>query len=278
MNDGQYSLRINNQLEEVLYIDQTELVVLDHPAELELFPNERLMPGPPFPEFKVFAAQQARPPKAAWDHQGRDVKPLLAKVDRNYLDDFALLPYKGYAQEHELILDLGDLGTSRQVQLLMTAWIDYADSTANFKAAQVGAKLVPPYLQVRDARGQWQTVISRMGFPAGLPKTMVVDLTGKFLSRDTRVRIVTSMRIYWDQILVNTFSGFPDYQLHRLSASKADLRYAGFPREFSPDGKKPLIYDYDWIDPIAPWKSHAGSYTRFGDVTPLLRLRRMINT
>jgi hypothetical protein len=32
-----------------------------------------------------------------------------------------------------------------------------------------------------------------------------------------------------------------------------------------------LIYDYDWIDPAAPWKSHTGSYTRFGDVTPLLR-------
>jgi hypothetical protein len=78
------------------------------------------------------------------------------------------------------------------------------------------------------------------------------------------------MRISWDQILVNTFSGSPEYRLHRLSASKADLRYAGFPREFSPDGKKPFIYDYDWIDPIAPWKSHAGSYTRFGNVTPLL--------
>jgi tetratricopeptide (TPR) repeat protein len=270
-NDGQYSLRINNQLEEVLYIDQTELVVLDHPAGMELFPNERLMPAPPFPEFRVFAAQEARPPKAAWDHRGRDVLPLLTKVDRNSPDGFVLLPYKGYAEEHELILDLGDLTPSPQVQLLMTAWIDYADSTANFKASQVGAKLVPPYLQVRDAQGHWQTVISSMGFPAGLPKTMVVDLTGKFLSADTCVRIVTSMRIYWDQILVNTLSGSPHYRLYRLSPSRADLRYAGFPREFSPDGKKPLIYDYDWIDPAAPWKSHTGSYTRFGDVTPLLR-------
>ena len=48
------------------------------------------------------------------------------------------------------------------------------------------------------------------------------------------------------------------------------MRYAGFPREFTPDGRRPLIYDYDWIDPIAPWKSHTGDYTRFGDVTPLL--------
>ena len=78
-----------------------------------------------------------------------------------------------------------------------------------------------------------------MGFPAGLPKTMVVDLTGKFLSADTCVRIVTSMRIYWDQILVNTFAGSADHRLHRLSPLSADLRYAGFPREYSPDGKRP---------------------------------------
>jgi len=270
LKDGRYSLRINNQLEEVLFIDQTELVAVDHPAGVELFPNERLMPGPPFPEFKLFAAQNARPPKKAWDHQGHDVLPLLAKIDRNTPRDFKLMPYKGYAEEHSLTLDLGDAASAPQLQLLLTAWIDYADSTANFKASQTGAKLVPPYLQARNKQGQWETIIPKMGFPAGLPKTMVVDLTGKLPAGSSEVRIATSMRIYWDQILVNTFAGATDHKLYRLLPLSADLRYAGFPREYSPDGKRPLIYDYDWIDPVAPWKSHAGDYTRFGDVTPLL--------
>ena len=273
LRDGRYSLRMNNQLEEVLFIDQTELVAVDHPVGVELFPNERLMPGPPFPRFKLFAAQNARPPRKAWDHQGRDVLPLLTAVDRNTPQNFKLLPYKGYAEEHSLTLDLGDVASAPQLQLLMTAWIDYADSTANFKASQTGAKLVPPYLQAKDKRGQWETVIPSMGFPAGLPKTMVVDLTGKLPVGSSEVRIVTSMRIYWDQILVNTFPGVADQKLHRLSPMSADLRYAGFPREYSPDGKRPLIYDYDWIDPVAPWKSHAGDYTRFGTVTPLLDAR-----
>jgi hypothetical protein len=273
LKDGKYSLRMNNQLEEVLFIDQTELVAVDHPAGIELFPNERLMPGPPFPEFKLFASQDARPPKRAFDHQGRDVLPLLTTIDRDTPRDFKVLPYKGYAEEHSLTLDLGDAASAPQIQLLLTAWIDYADSTANFKASQTGAKLVPPYLQARNKGGQWETVVPSMGLPAGLPKTMVVDLTGKLPAGSREVRIVTSMRIYWDQILVNTFSGAADHKLHRISPLNADLRYAGFPREYSPDGKRPLIYDYDWIDPVAPWKSHAGDYTRFGDVTPLLGLR-----
>jgi tetratricopeptide (TPR) repeat protein len=277
IKDGGYSLKVNNQLEEVLYIDQTELLALDHPAEVEVFPNERLMPEPPYPSFKVFAAKNAVVPKAAWDSHGNNVLPLIAKVDRTYPDSFRLLPYKGYAEEHDLILDLGDFSATSNVNLLMTAWIDYADSTANFKAAQKSgpraeaAKLVPPYLQVKNKKGDWETAIPSMGFPAGLPKTMLVDLTGKFLSDDHRVRIVTSMRIYWDQILVNTFSGSPEIRQYRLVPKRAELRYAGFPRESSPDGRKPLIYDYGWIDPVAPWKSHTGDYTRFGEVTRLLQ-------
>ena len=273
VRDGRYSLRINNQLEEVLYIDQTELLVLDHPQELELFPNERLMPGPPYPPFKIHAARGARPPVSARDHQGRDVLPLIRRVDRKYPDRFRLLPFKGYAEEHALVLDLGDLSGQTRVTLLMTAWIDYADSTANYQASQSQTRLVPPYLQVKDQGGEWRTVIPQMGFPAGLPKTMVVDLSGKFLTDDFRVRIVTSMRIYWDRILVNTYAEQPTLRQHRLSPQSADLRFRGFPREYSPDGGHPLIYDYDWIHPTAPWKSHIGHYTRFGPVTELLSSR-----
>ena len=273
VRDGRYSLRINNQLEEVLYIDQAELLVLDHPEELELYPNERLMPGPPYPQFKIYASRGARPPVSARDHRGRDVLPLISREDRKYPDRFRLLPFKGYAEEHALVLDLGDLSDQTRVSLLMTAWIDYADSTANYQASQSQAKLVPPYLQVKDQRGDWRTVIPQMGFPAGLPKTMVVDLSGKFLTDDYRVRIVTSMRIYWDRILVNTYPELPTLRRHRLSPQSADLRFRGFPREYSPDGRRPLIYDYGWIHPTAPWKSHIGNYTRFGPVTELLHSR-----
>src|SRR5262245_45875640 len=268
--DGVYSILMNNQLEEVIYFDAVRLLAVDHPADVEVYPNERLMPVSPYPEFKIYATRGARPPAKAFDDKGADILPLIKGVDRRYPEDFEKLKFKGYAKEHAITLDLGDVKNARRVLLILTAWIDYADSTSNMAAGQAGVGITPPYLQVKNARGEWQTVIPQMGFPAGLPKTMTVDLTGKFLCGDSQVRIVTSMRIYWDQILVDTFDGDAPARITKLDPLRADLRWRGFPREYSPDGRKPLIYDYSVIEPSAPWKAHLGNYTRFGDVRELL--------
>lgn len=271
LKDGRVEITMNNQLEEVILFDQLELVVVDHPADYEVYPDEKLLPGPPYQPFRLFSAAGARPPKSAVDWAGRDILPRISAIDRVYMELPNLLPFKGYAEEHSLTLDLGDT-TGDEPVLLLHAWIDYADSTSNLAAAQAGVRLVPPYLQVLDGAGQWVTVIERMGFPAGLPKTMTVDLSGKFLSSARKVRIVTSMRIYWDQILVADGVSGDDLRIHRIAAAAADLEYRGYPLFYSPDGRQPKIYDYD-RDMSAEWKVHVGAYTRFGDVRPLLAER-----
>ena len=45
-------------------------------------------------------------------------------------------------------------------------------------------------------------MVQDMGIPSGKPKTIVVDLTGKFLSRSRKLRIVTNLCVYWDEIFL----------------------------------------------------------------------------
>ena len=269
LKNGRLGITLNNQLEEIIFFDKLELVAVDHPAEFEVYPDEKLLPGPPYDTHRLLTFQSPRLPVSATDGKGRSVLHQIRVIDRVYAALFDSGPFKGYADLHELVLDLGNTEDER-VLLLMHAWIDYADSTSNLAASQAGLELVPPYLQVEDDSGRWVTVLSRMGFPAGLPKPMTVDLTGKFLSPSRRVKIVTNMRIHWDQILVESSPARRDFRTARLAPLVADLHFRGFPEFSSPDGRLPKTYDYSNRSQVAPWKTHVGAYTRYGDVRPLL--------
>ena len=263
---GRYELRVTNELEEALFIDRLQLVSVAHPAGVEVHPNEGLG-NPTASEFKLYAARAARPPRRAEDDRGRDVLAQIAKLDRTYADGFRLRPIRGYAEDHALTLDLGSV--SDRPLLLMTGWTDYAFSSDNVAASQQGLALKAPALQVKDAHGKWQTVIENVGIPVGRPQTVAVDLAGKFLSASREVRVVTNMRIYWDQILAADADP-ARLRVERADAAVADLRWRGFSAEVTPDGREPYLYDYARASDISPWKALPGRYTRFGDVRELL--------
>lgn len=266
--NGRYEFRITNELEEVLYVDHLQMVAVAHPADVEVYPNEGMI-DPPLPPFKLYKTRNAHLPVSAIDDKGNDVLNRIASIDRKYPDDFNLHKIRGYAEEHTLTLDLGKPSDGQTV-LLMTAWTDYAFSSDNLAASHSGLSLTPPAIQVKNAQGNWQTVIADMGIPVGRPQTVTVDLTGKFLTADREVRIVTNMRIYWDQILVDTSSGNFPTQLTRLNALTADLHWRGFSAEITPDGREPYGYDYEKVSAVSPWKTFAGHYTREGDVRELI--------
>ena len=268
--DGAFELRWVNQLEEVLGYDKASLIAVDHPAEVDVFPNERLLPAPPYPEPRLYAVRDARPPTEAIDHRGNDITQSIAEKDRLYPSELMMLPFKGYAERHSLTLDLGEIVDGEHVVLLLYGWIDYTDSSSNLAAWQAGVSVRTPYLEVEDGESGFRMAIEQMGFPAGLPKTMLVDLKGIVDARHRRVRITTSQRIYWDQILVATVVPDIDLQVTELAPDRAELGFRGYPASVNPDGRAPNIYDYSRISPTEVWDQHQGNYTRYGDVRGLV--------
>jgi tetratricopeptide (TPR) repeat protein len=264
---GRYELRVTNELEEVLFLDRVELLAVTHPAEVEVFPNEGMTRAPKKP-FRLYAARDLRPPRAATDDDGHDVRPRLLRLDRQFVDGFPLLPVRGYAKEHGLVLDLG--GDTEPTLLLLTGWTDYAFSSDNVAAEQQGLTLHPPSLQVEDASGRWQTAIEDIGIPVGRPQTVAVDLTGLWRGKSRRVRILTSMRVYWDEARVGRLVEGTSVRTTAVAPQVALLRERGFSAETTPDGREPIGYDYARVSLTSPWKLVPGRYTRPGDVRELL--------
>ena len=264
-HNGRYELRVTNELEEAIFFDELALVAVAHPEGTEIYPNEGLVvPAPPF---KLYTTVDAWPPLTAVDNHGHDVSQQIARIDREYIDDFITNKFRGYAEEHTLTMTLPQ---GERTRLLLTGWTSYAWSSDVLAASQASKTLFPPALQVKDKQGEWQTVIENIGIPVGRPQTVVVDLTGKFLSASREVRIVTNMRIYWDQILVDISSRDVPVQLTKLTATVADLRWRGFSEEYYPNRVEPMSFLYDRVSATSPWKVMTGSYTRLGDVRELL--------
>jgi hypothetical protein len=265
--DGRYELRVTNELEEALFADQFQLMVVDHPDNTDVYPNEG-MTDPPRPD-KLFTTTNAHPPLSAVDNHGANVLDRITQIDRRYPDNFKLDRVRGYAEQHTLTMDLGQAKPGRTL-LLLNGWTDYAWSSDNVAASQAKKEMMLPALQVKDKHGDWKTVIDDIGIPVGRPQTVTVDLTGKFLSSSREVRIVTSMRIYWDRILVDNSSGVQATRIARLDPSQATLKWRGFSDEVSPDGREPYGYNYEKVSFTSPWKVMTGRYTREGDVRELL--------
>jgi hypothetical protein len=267
--DGRYEIRITEELREVSYLDQIKLIAVDHPADLELFTNDKFK-SPPFPEFRLFGVRNRIYPRKAIDHAGRDVRQSLLHRDRVYPSGFRR-DYSGTAEQHHLDLDFGPAAPGNRAVLILNGWVDWADGSTFLQTAQARKDLVLPYLQVKDRTGQWQTVIADMGIPAGKPKTIAVDLTGKFLSDSREIRIVTNLCVYWDEIFLGEQSAAPPVRQTELAPQAADLRFRGFSKPtIDPTRKQPEAFDYHQWMPVSMWNPTHGNYTRYGDVRDLV--------
>jgi hypothetical protein len=172
-----------------------------------------------------------------------------------------------------LILDPGYIGKNRNLFLFLNGWIFPTDASINVAISQSSTlKVVRPFVQVINKKGEWETVIENLGFPMGKDKTVIADLSGKFLSADHRIRIRTNMEIYWDYIFFSeNITNTPTVETV-LNPVAADLHYRGFSHSFRKGGRYgPHWFDYSSVDKTTRWRDLSGNYTRYGDVLPLLK-------
>ncbi len=266
---GNYVFQLTDEMREADFFDQVKLVAVDHPANEEIYANEiySANPGPP----SLYTVPDKRFPVSAVDDQGRDVLPLLLTQDGRYPTNFARNRILGMADLHSLTLDLGDLPANAPASLWLNGWVFWTDSNgARALESNRQLQMISPYLQVRDADGKWVTVIDDMGLPSGTNRTMRVDLTGKFLSADRHVRIVTNLCVYWDQIFFTTHES-PAPAPIAVPLIDADLHYRGFSALASDtEHVKPDTFNYQQVMTTAPWNPLRGHYTRYGSVEKLL--------
>ena len=268
--DGKYALQFTTELWESPYLDNINLVVLDHPESVDVYINETFIP-PPYPPFRIYSVANKYLPLSAVDQLGNDLRNTVLDQDQEYTMHLTPATYQGITELHDLILDFGDLDHADSIFLFLQGWLFPTDASINVNISQASVtSLIFPQLQVVDRHGNWKTVIDNLGFPKGKNKTMIVDLTERFISADYRIRIRTNMQIYWDHIFIATDVTNNDLAVVSLQPISADLHYRGFSTVSRKDFSSPHIPDYYDITTGQKWRDLTGTYTRYGDVLPLL--------
>ncbi len=295
------SFRFMEPLEEAVYLDQVRLLAVDHPANVDAYPNEYFASNPPYPEFKVVVSRDPQLPAGAWDEHGHNVLPDL-KAHR-YFGDFALTQFLGFARPHTLTLDLGQPYAGGPLWLLMHGEVEYFSANSMYAASQAGIQAIAPYVEAlvgngNGASGNWKRVVDDMGFPAGGPRTMTADLTGKLPRGTRKIRITTNLQIYWDSILIDRTeqsvapasgrlsggrptdresdlpsqepAGGRRYVLTSVPLIRADLEHHGYPLKIEGTPPGNVNYIYERVSATGPYTRPQGTYTRYGDVLPLL--------
>jgi len=267
--NGKLSLRFMEPMEEVNYIDQLRVVAVDHPENVEVNPDERFLDDPPFASGRVVATEGARLPVGAWDGEGRDVLDTLSRRDHSFASGFTVAPYDGFANLHALTLDLGEVKQGAPLRLLMTGYVNYFSATSLYAAWQAGVKPVSPYVEAQLADGTWKRIAEDAGFPAGLERTIVVDLTGKLPVGARKIRLTTNLQIYWDQVLVDQ-SADAQTRATEVPLATATLHFRGYPKQMEGVSPGDLDYDYNTVSLTGPFQHQRGNYTHMGDVRELL--------
>jgi len=271
--DQKYQIQITAELWETIYFDHLKILAIDHPAEVDIFLNERFS-APPFPGLNIYQVLNKKIPVSVVDGYGMDLQSLINRKDNQYITNFKKEKFQGLTELHDLIIDFGEIDPQKDLLLFLNGWIFPTDASINVALSQNKAfQVQPPFLQVINKEGKWETVVKDIGFPAGKDKTLVVNLRGKLPDpSNPKIRIRTNMEIYWDQIFYSNEVVGEEMASISLDVEKADLHYRGFSATYRKGGRYgPFWFDYSRVTKKPKWRDLEGRYTRYGNVKSLLQ-------
>lgn len=268
--NGNYELNFTTELWETPYLDNVKLMVIDHPDSVDIYINETFIP-PPYPPFRIYSVSNKMLPNVAIDNLGNDLRSALLLPDEKYIDHLTPSDYQGITELHDMILDFGDLSNLDSVYLFMKGWLFPTDASINVNISQSSStELMFPNLQVVNKGGEWESVFNNIGFPKGKNKTMIFNLTDKFISNDYRIRIQTNMQIYWDNVFISPNVNNKDIRISELQPIHANLHFRGYSKISRKSFSSPHIPDYYHTTSNQKWRDLTGRYTKYGDVLSLL--------
>jgi hypothetical protein len=273
-HNGQYEIRITEELREVLYLDQARLIVVDHPAGTIMAPTSKMHASRPFPPHELWTLRPRSTLKQAKRNDGLDATELLAASDARMVGPERLREpqLRGLAEAFGITLDFGELPVSEPVVLVLTGWLRFGGGMANI-AGSLDPNLPFPFptLEAELPDGSWKRVPVDVGVPAGKTKTILVDLENKLPSGARRLRLTTAFELYWDSVSLCVKTSSRENREINLRPNQSDLHWHGFSEFASLPDWLPLTPEYDRLRDAPPWRrTPSGWCTRYGAVDELI--------
>ena len=261
-----YDVILLQKWDELFYLDTVYMIVVDHPAEVDVYSTMVNYVNQAFPsEIYTVSKNNLLTPISAINENGEDVLSLISQLDGIFTPGSNGLasPSWDNIQLNQLTLDLGDLSDTEEIKLVINGMVDwgapeyYYDWIDGFMEAFAeglvsnGTQIYPaPYMEVMDSNGNWVRVPQDRQMPTPsdyVARSFAVDLTGLFPKgvSEYKIRITNFFNVTFDYIGVDT-SPQKNIKVQRINPSAT------------------LHQEFVNI-PFA-----TGNFTKYGDVTQLV--------
>lgn len=246
--DGYYDMTITQNWDEIGYVDSAKLVVVEHPSDVDVYSTKATYLYELDEQGIIYTvSKNPDAPISCITGDGEDVLSKILKRDG--------VTTAGNEFTWDILeLDLGDLSDAEEIKLVVAGTIIY--SSGEDQGAWAGQffnkpgekPFPPPYMEVKDAEGNWVPVLDNKQFPLldVTPDCFVVNLTDVFLTEDYSLRINTFFNTEFDYIAVDTTKQ-ENITIREETVTKANLS-----QSFETNSRS------------------SGNFTRYGDVTELM--------